>query len=334
MARAAPMRYAPAHLSLVVPAHQEADGLERNLEAIRAAALETGLAVTLIVVDDGSTDGTWEVLARMATRLPELVAVRLSRHFGKEAAICAGIDRADGDACIVLDADLQHPPALIPEMVRRWREDGWDVVEAVKSHRGRERRVFRWTTRVFYHAVSMLSGQNLQDASDFKLLDRRVVGEWRRLEERATFFRGLVSWMGMRRTQLFFEVPPRKSGQSSWSLAALAGLALRAVTSFSALPLQLVTVFGVLTLLLAFGIGAQALRLWLDGQALPGFTTVILLQLIIGGFLMVSLGIIGTYLARIYEEVKGRPRYLVQESISSRTARVHPAAALSDREAE
>ncbi len=140
------------------------------------------------------------------------------------------------------------------------------------------------------------------------------MNEWRRLGERATFFRGLVAWMGFSRTQVPFEVPPRHSGTSRWSVAALGGLAVHAITSFSALPLQLVTVFGLLMLLVALVIGAQALRLWLEGLALPGFTTVILLQLIIGGFLMVSLGIIGTYIARIYEEVKGRPRYVVRDT--------------------
>ncbi len=315
-----PIRDAPRHLSLVVPAYQEADGLETSLGAIYAAAGETGLDFTLVVVDDGSTDGTWELLAGMTRRLPDLVALRLSRHFGKEAAISAGIDRVDGDACIVLDADLQHPPALIPEMVRRWRDENWDIVDAVKSHRGREPQWQRWMARAFYRAAAWLTGHDLQDASDFKLLDRRVVSEWRRLGERATFFRGLVAWLGFRRTQVFFEVAPRESGRSRWSLTSLAGLAVRAVTSFSALPLQMVTVLGLVTLLLAAVVGAQALRLWLAGDAFPGFTTVILLQLIIGGFLMVSLGIIGTYLARIYEEVKGRPRYVVQESIAGERA--------------
>jgi hypothetical protein len=168
-------------------------------------------------------------------------------------------------------------------------------------------------TRTFYRVAGWLTGHDLQDASDFKLLDRRVVAEWRRLGERATFFRGLVSWLGFRRTQIHFEVPPREAGGSRWSLRTLASLAIHAVTSFSALPLQVVTVLGVITLLVAAATGVQALRLWYSGSALPGFTTVILLQLMIGGFLMMSLGIIGTYIARIYDEVKGRPRYVVRD---------------------
>jgi dolichol-phosphate mannosyltransferase len=305
---------AQPRLSIVIPAYQEAAGLAPGLRAIAAAARQTGLPFEVIAVDDGSSDETWAVITGMGRALPELAGIRLSRNFGKEGAIAAGLDIVRGDACIVMDADLQHPPALIPEMVRRWQEGGWDVVEGVKSHRGRESALHRVTTRAFYRAAAWLTGYDLQDASDFKLIDRRVLNEWRRLGERATFFRGLVAWLGFSRTQVPFEVPPRAIGSSRWSLAALGGLAIHAITSFSALPLQLVTVFGLVMLLVALVMGAQAVRLWWEGLALPGFTTVILLQLIIGGFLMISLGIIGTYLARIYDEVKGRPRYVVRET--------------------
>jgi dolichol-phosphate mannosyltransferase len=271
------------------------------------------LPFEVVVVDDGSTDATWRIVLEQAREKPEIVGVRLSRNFGKEAAIAAGLDRVQGDACIVMDADLQHPPALIPVLVSRWREGGWDVVEGVKTSRGREPVLHRLTTRTFYRAASWLTGYDLQDASDFKLIDKRVLAEWRRLGERATFFRGLVAWLGFSRTEVPFDVPPRQSGASRWSVAALGGLAIHAVTSFSALPLQLVTVLGLAMLLVALVVGVQALRLWLEGLALPGFTTVILLQLIIGGCLMISLGVIGTYIARIYDEVKARPRYVVRE---------------------
>lgn len=303
----------PPRLSLVIPAFNEARGIAAALRAIRAATAATALPFTLVVVDDGSSDGTWEVLQSLMEEMPELQAVRLSRNFGKEGALAAGLDVAEADATLVLDADLQHPPALIPQMVHLWQTGQWDVVEAIKTHRGREPWWQRLTARTFYRLAGVLTGQDLQDASDFKLLDGRVVAAWRRLGERATFFRGLVAWLGFRRTQIFFEVPPRAAGASRWSLRTLSALAMQAVTSFSALPLQLVTVFGVLTLLLAMVVGVQALRLYYEGLALPGFTTVILLQLIIGGFLMVSLGIIGTYIARIYDEVKARPRYVVRE---------------------
>jgi glycosyltransferase involved in cell wall biosynthesis len=304
-------------LSLVVPAYQEGEGLLAGLRDIRASAQQTGLTFELIVVDDGSTDETWTVITRMVQEMPELIGVRLSRNFGKEGAIAAGLDLARGDACIVMDADLQHPPALVPQMVRRWQEGGWDVVEGVKTHRGRESAIHRFTIRTFYRIAAWLTGFDLQDACDFKLIDRRVLTEWRRLGERATFFRGLVAWLGFSRARVPFEVSPRQRGSSRWSLAALSGLAVHAVTSFSALPLQIVTIFGLAMLLVAVVIGVQAVRLWWEGLALPGFTTVILLQLIIGGFLMISLGIIGTYVARIYDEVKGRPRYVVRDTLGA-----------------
>ena len=300
-------------LTLIVPAYNESPGLEATVREIRAQAAATHLAFTIVVVDDGSTDDTWRTLASLTTDIPELRAVRLSRNFGKEGAIAAGLDVSQGDATIILDADLQHPPRLIPDMVRLWEQDGWDVVEAMKRHRGHESWLQRAATRTFYRVARVLTGQDLQDASDFKLLDRRVVEAWRRFGERATFFRGLVAWLGFRRTQILFDVPQRFGGQSRWSIGALLGLAVHAVTSFSALPLQLISVLGFVTLLLAAGVGVQALRLWWSGLALPGFTTVILLQLIVGGFLMISLGIIGTYVARIYDEVKARPRYVVRE---------------------
>ncbi len=301
-------------LSIVVPAYREQAGIAAALREIRRAVISTGDPFEIIVVDDGSTDGTWEAISALEAEVPELVAIRLSRNFGKEGAIAAGLDVAAGDACIVMDADLQHPPSLLPQMVQRWRDGGWDVVEAVKSHRGRESAVHRMSARTFYRVASWLTGHDLQDASDFKLIDRRVLKEWHRLGERATFFRGLVAWMGFTRTQIAFEVPPRQAGESRWSFRALGGLAVHAITSFSALPLQLVTILGVVMLLVAVLVGAQAVRLWFEGLALPGFTTVILLQLIIGGLLMISLGIIGTYIARIYEEVKRRPRYVVRET--------------------
>jgi glycosyltransferase involved in cell wall biosynthesis len=302
-----------SHLTLIVPAYNEAPGLDAAVREIHAQARSTQLPFTIVVVDDGSVDETWEVLRRLAGEFSELHAVRLSRNFGKEGAIAAGLDASHGDATVILDADLQHPPRLIPDMVRLWQQESWDVVEAKKSHRGRESWFQRVSARTFYRMASALTGQDLQDASDFKLLDRRVVDAWRRFGERATFFRGLVAWLGFRRTQIFFDVPQRTGGRSRWSFGSLVSLAVHAVTSFSALPLQLVSVLGLLTLLLAAGVGVQALRLWWAGLALPGFTTVILLQLIVGGFLMISLGIIGTYVARIYDEVKARPRYVVRE---------------------
>ncbi len=303
-------------ISVVLPVYQEAEQIAANLVVIRNHLLSTGFPFEIVVADDGSRDGTWKELRRAAEEVPELVAVRLSRNFGKEAAICAGLDRARGDACIIMDADLQHPPDLIPEMIRLWHEEGWEIVNGVKQRRGRESFAYKMSASLFYKSLNALAGHDLRGASDFKLLDRAVVSAWHRLGEHSTFFRGIVSWLGFSCTDVPFDVAPRTAGHTRWSFLRLVRLAIGAITSFSALPLQVVTLLGGLVLVAAVGLGTEALYLYYRGVAVPGFTTVILLQLIIGGFLMVSLGIIGTYIAQIYEEVKRRPRYLVREVVA------------------
>jgi dolichol-phosphate mannosyltransferase len=245
-----------------------------------------------------------------------MIALRLSRNFGKESAISAGLDAARGRACIVMDSDLQHPPTLISEMTLLWREQGWEVVEAVKASRGREPLLNRFGASLFYNLLGHLSGYRLAGGSDFKLLDRKVVIAWQELRERNTFFRGMTSWLGYRKTQIPFHVPERLETRSRWSFLTLFRLALTGLTAFSSAPLQVVTILGGLFLFCSLLFAFYALILYFRHLALPGFTTIILLQLIIGGVLMVSLGIIGTYLARVYEETKHRPRYLLAATLN------------------
>jgi dolichol-phosphate mannosyltransferase len=271
----------------------------------------------MIVIDDGSTDNTWQALEKLAEQMPELKALRFSRNFGKEAAICAGLAYSCGQACIVIDSDLQHPPELIPEMVRLWRQEQWDIVEGIKKTRGSESLINRIGARFFYRTLSGLSGYNLYGSSDFKLLDRKVIDAWLDMRERNTFFRGMVSWLGYRRNQITFSVPRRRLTQSRWSFLGLFRLAVIAITAFSSLPLQAVTILGGLFLLCAMLFSGYALVMYFLGLAFPGFTTVIVLELLIGGVLMISLGIIGTYIAQIYQEVKYRPRYVVAETLRS-----------------
>ena len=216
-----------------------------------------------------------------------------------------------------MDSDLQHPPELIPEMVRLWREEYWDVVEGIKKTRGTESLINRIGARFFYRTLSGLSGYNLYGSSDFKLLDRKVMDAWLDMRERNTFFRGMISWLGYRRKQITFSVARRRLTRSRWSFFGLFRLAVIAITAFSSLPLQAVTILGGLFLLCAMLFSAYALVLYFIGLAFPGFTTVIILELLIGGVLMVSLGIIGTYIAQIYQEVKYRPRYVVAETLTS-----------------
>jgi glycosyltransferase involved in cell wall biosynthesis len=303
------------YISIIIPVYNEEKQIEETVGIILQILSGNGIECEFILVDDGSADGTWETISRLARNYSCVSAIKLSRNFGKEAAICAGLERARGDACLIIDSDLQHPPSLIPEMVKLWRTEGYDVVEGVKASRGKESFVTRIGASLFYKLLKLLSGYDLENTSDFKLLDRRVVEAWKRLGERNTFFRGMSTWVGFKRVSVPFEVSERKTGKSGWSFFKLLKLAIDAITSYSSLPLQAVTLIGVLFLLGSVVLGIQTLYKKFAGQALSGFTTVILLQLIIGSCLMISLGIIGTYLARIYDEVKSRPRYIVSEEI-------------------
>src|SRR5437773_3032735 len=307
-------------LSVLVPVHNESDQIAQNLSLIHAEVSKTGLPTEIIVIDDGSTDNTWQVLEMIAQQMPGLKALQFSRNFGKEAAICAGLAYSRGQACIVIDSDLQHPPELIPEMVRLWKDEHWDIVEGIKRTRGTEPLINRIGARFFYRTLSGLSGYSLYGSSDFKLLDRKVMDAWLDMRERNTFFRGMVSWLGYRRKQITFSVARRRLTRSRWSFFGLFRLAVIAITAFSSLPLQAVTILGGLFLLCALLFSAYALVLYFIGLAFPGFTTVIILELLIGGLLMISLGIIGTYIAQIYQEVKYRPRYIVAESLTGNNA--------------
>jgi dolichol-phosphate mannosyltransferase len=276
---------------------------------------KAGTAYEFIVIDDGSPDGTWGILSENASDFPTLRAVRLSRNFGKEHALCAGLEIAKGDAVIVMDADGQHPPSLIPEMIRTWRESGADIVDATKTHRGEESVFDKLSAGLFYKMWNKLSGFELTGASDFKLMGRRAVDAYLQMEERNVFFRGMTAWMGFKRATVPFEVVPRGSGASNWSVWKRVRLAIDGISGFSALPLHLVTMAGLVFLFFSVIFGIYTLALQISGRSVSGFATVILLLLIIGSLLMISLGIIGIYLARIYEEIKRRPRYIVAQTI-------------------
>ena len=301
-------------LSLLIPFYNEEQQIPITLATVVPILEGLGLDFELVLVDDGSRDRTWAVITEAAQKDPRIIGLNFSRNFGKEAAICAALDRADGDAVILMDGDLQHPPQHIPEMVRLWREEGYHIVEGVKSTRGKESLASRVNAKVFYGLFRRFSGYDLRNASDFKLLDRSVVEQWRRLGEHDTFFRGLSAWLGFRRTTFSFEVAARQTGGSKWSVLRLANLSINAITGFSAMPLQFITVMGLILLFLSIALGIQTLVMWFSGHAASGFTTVILLLLLIGGSIMLSLGLIGIYIARIFTEVKGRPRYIIADT--------------------
>ena len=297
-------------LTVVVPAYQEEETVPLAAAEI-PRALE-GIPFELLFVDDGSRDGTWAAVQAAGRADPRIRGIRFSRNFGKESAIFAGLASAAGDCVAVCDCDLQHPPEKLREMLDLWRQ-GWQVVEGVKADRGEEGALHRMAAKGFYSIISRAAGIDMSRASDFKLLDRRAVDVLVAMREKDAFFRALSSWIGFRTTQVEYEVRPRAAGTTKWSLGSLVRYAVTDITAFTAAPLQIVTAMGVVTLLFSVGLGAQSLWMKISGQAMEGFTTVILLQLLIGSALMISLGIIGYYLAKIYEEIKDRPRYIIAE---------------------
>jgi len=301
-------------ISIVVPVYNEGAHIRESMAYVGKLCEEASIPYELVLVDDGSKDDSWQVICAMAKEDARITAVRLSRNFGKEPALCAGLDIASGDAVIVMDADLQHPPEKIPEMVRLWQE-GAEVVEGVKSSRGKEKRSYRFCAKLFYGMINKATGIDFDNASDFKLLDRKVVDAMKQMPERMTFFRGMSAWVGFERKTFDFEVAERVSGASKWSLKRLITLAVTAVTSYTSAPLHCITALGFFMFLGAIILGGQTLYMKLSGHALGGFTTVILLLLLIGSMIMISLGIIGLYLMKIYHEIKGRPRYLTSRVI-------------------
>lgn len=301
-------------VSIVIPAYREGEGLAANLKSIVEAARPCG-DIELVVVDDGSPDNTWDILQTSVKEIPELVALSLSRNFGKEAAIAAGISKSRGAAIIVMDSDLQHPPELIPDMVGLWRDEGYEVVNAVKRMRENEGPVKAGLTKLYYRLFNSMAGIDLASASDFKLLDRRVAETYTDLPERQVFFRGLVAWVGFKQTSIAFDVQERQGGETNWSLWKLTLLAINSILAFSVVPMHLITALGVVLGVVGTGLGLRTLQLWATGAAVPGFTTVILLQIFIASILMIGLGIIGAYIAKIYDEVKRRPRYLIHREV-------------------
>ena len=299
-------------LSVVLPAFNEEASVPRAAERLTALLTGAGIDHELIFVDDGSRDRTWQTVQAQAGRYPQIRGIRFSRNFGKESAIFAGLAQAAGACAVVMDCDLQHPPEKVLEMYRLWQE-GYQVVEGVKVSRGRENPLHTLAARSFYSILSRATGIDMSRASDFKLLDRRAVDTLLAMREKNAFFRALSAWIGFPSAQVEFEVQPRLEGESKWSVGKLIRYALTNLAAFSTAPLQLITLLGVLVFASSVVLGLHSLWQKFTGHALEGFTTVILLQLFLGSILMICLGIIGYYIAKIYEEIKDRPRYIVAD---------------------
>ena len=297
-------------LSVILPSYNEEKMIAVATKRMAGVLGGAGIDYELLFVDDGSKDGTWQEIQRCAQEDPHVVGVHFSRNFGKESAMFAGLETAKGDCVVVLDCDLQHPPEKIVEMYRLW-EEGYEVVEGIKEDRGEESGLHRFAANSFYGIISRATGMDMASSSDFKLLDRKVVDTLNSLPERNVFFRALSFWVGYKKAEVSYRVQERTEGESKWSTKSLIKYAITNITSFSSAPLHMVTVMGLITLVVAVVFGVISLVQKIMGIAQPGFTTVILLLLLIGSFLMLSLGIIGYYLARIYDEIKGRPRYII-----------------------
>ncbi len=297
-------------LSVVAPAFDEAAMLRTFYHRV-CAALED-VRFELVVVDDGSRDGTAPLLEELAAQDERVRAVFLSRNFGHQTALTAGLDHATGDAVVMLDADLQDPPELIPRMLEHWRR-GSDVVYAVRSQRAGETRFKLATARLFYRLFDVLAQVELpRDSGDYRLLDRRALDALLSMRERNRFLRGMTVWVGFTQTAVAYERDARYAGETKYTLRKMLRFSLDAVSSFSHLPLQMATALGFLFSAAAFLAIPVVVALKLAGAYLPGFSTVTILILLLGGIQLIAVGIIGEYVGRIYDEVKGRPLYLVR----------------------
>ena len=302
-------------ISAVIPAYNESKGLKEAINKIAEILEACEKNWEIVIVDDGSSDQTYQQVVQLAKADSRIKGIALSRNFGKEAAMLAGLEHAKGEAVIILDADLQHPPGFIPEMIDKWRS-GAQIVHAVKRSRKDDSAGKKAAAYCINQLISSLGGININNSSDFKLLDREIVDILvHRLPERERFFRGLTSWLGFAEEYIYFDVATRQGDESKWSFWSLLELAITALTSFTSLPLRIVTFLGFATMILGFFVAGDTILSLIKGQAVSGFATIIISLLLIGSFIMISLGIIGEYIAKIYEEVKARPHYLVKASV-------------------
>jgi glycosyltransferase involved in cell wall biosynthesis len=311
----------PPILSVVVPVFNEQDVLGEFHRRLSAVLDRLALDAEVVYVNDGSSDASMALLGRLHETDPRVVVIDFSRNFGKEAAMSAGLDVADGDAVVLIDADLQDPPELIEQMLQTWRE-GYDVVLMRRRVRANESWVKKATSHAFYRVISRMGTIPIpEDVGDFRLLSRRAVAALRRLPERSRFMKGLFAWIGYPTRELLYDRDGRFAGDSKFNYWRLWNFALEGITSFSAAPLKSASYFGMAIALVAFAYGLFImLRTLLYGDPVPGFPTLVTLVLFLGGLQLVALGVIGEYLARMFVEVKQRPLYLVARHLPRATA--------------
>ncbi len=303
-----------SRLTVVVPAHNEGESL-REFHARLAAVLDKlDMQADVLYVDDGSRDDTYAVMRSLREADARVATLKLSRNFGKELALTAGLDQVDADAVVIIDADLQDPPELIPVFVQHWRE-GFDVVYGTRSARAGETRLKKFTSAAFYRVMERLSSTPVpRDTGDFRLMSRRALDALKQLRERQRFMKGLFTWVGYRQMPVVYDRDPRFAGTSKFNYWRLWNFALEGITSFSGAPLKLATYVGLSTALLAFLFAAWVIgKALLFGDAVQGYPTLMVVILALGGVQLMALGLIGEYLGRLYMEAKQRPLYLIDE---------------------
>lgn len=298
-------------ISVVVPAYNEALALPKLAEKLGVVLRGLGVSYEILFVNDGSSDGTKKYLQEISRQDLRIKPIHLTRNFGKEAAMAAGLASANGNCVVFIDADFQHPPDLIPRMFTAWKE-GNDVVNAVKRQFASESFLYRWFANRFNDMMSRMIGGNMVGASDYKLIDRQVVQVLLDCPERNRFFRGLVAWVGFQVTNIEFDVVERELGKSKWSVISLIRYSLANIVAFSSFPLVALSYIGFATAALGFLLLIQTFLQYFLGRAAIGFTTVIAVQILLGGMILLALGVISMYLSKMYDEQKGRPLFIVQ----------------------
>ena len=327
-------------LTIVVPLFNEARGLpglhERIAEAARYLQNKRGLSVELIYVDDGSSDGTSDIARSLPAMPVDIQIVTLSRNFGKEAALLAGLDHARPGAILFMDGDGQHPPTMIETLASRWLDDGYDVVYTAKAHRGNEPWARRTGVRAFYTLLNWGSRHKIpEDAGDFRLLSPRAAQALRQMPERNRFFKGLSSWIGFRQVRVDYEPAAREHGSTAWNVWTLIGLSIEGLTSFSVAPLRVASLLGVLLAVTALFFGGWIfLETLLYGKDVPGYPSLVVSVMVIGGVQLILIGVLGEYIGKLLSEIKGRPVYFVSKHSVKRASESAKARPIASRAAE
>jgi len=302
-------------MSVIVPCYNEENSIPYFYKEINNISKEiSDLEMEFIFIDDGSNDNTYKLLKDLNKSDSRVKCISFSRNFGKEAAIFSGLRVSKGDCCVVIDVDLQHPPEMILKMYKLWKE-GYEIIEGVKNNREKEKKINRVTSKIFNKIISKLVGADMEDASDFKLMDRKVVDALANLNEYNTFFRALSYWIGFKSTKVYYDVKERVASKTKWSFWYRCIYSVRNIMQFTYKPLYLIIFVGIIIFIIGIVAGIDATISYFFGNAASGYTTLLLMSVISTGGIMISLGIVGLYIAKIYDEVKKRPRYIIKSRI-------------------